>query len=59
MRKKDKLVKRRRKVKKNYITVKVEIIKFIDEEITTASVVVGGQPQPGEEIIDGSEIFDF
>ena len=44
---------------KNYITVKVEIIKFIDEEITTASVVVGGQPQPGEEIIDGSEIFDF
>ncbi len=46
-------------MKKNYVVVEVEIIKFTEEEITTASVVVGGEPQPGEEIVDGSEIFGF
>ncbi len=44
-------------MKTKYVNPEIEIIIFSDESILTASVIVGGDFQPGEERVDGSDIF--
>ena len=44
-------------MKQTYANPEMEIIVFNEETIFTASVVVGNTPQPGEERVDGSDIF--
>ncbi len=44
-------------MKQNYVNPEIEIVIFNDEPILTESVVVGNTPQPGEERVDGSDIF--
>lgn len=45
-------------MKKEYVNPIVEIIYFNEEEVITASVVVGGGFQPGEEKVDGPSLFE-
>ena len=40
-----------------YDSPEINIININSELILTASVVVGGDSQPGDEVIDGSDIF--
>ena len=42
---------------KKYINPEIEIIYFDENSIVTASIAVGDTTLPGEEIIDGSDIF--
>lgn len=44
-------------MKQTYVNPEMDIIIFNDETILTASDVVGNTPQPGEERVDGSDIF--
>ena len=44
-------------MKNEYVIPKIEIVSFDEETILTASSVVGGTTLPGEERVDGSEIF--
>lgn len=44
-------------MKNKYISPEIDIIIFNDDSILTASVVVGNTPQPGDQEIDGSDIF--
>ena len=53
------LIKKRRilKMKKEYVNPEIFINNFDEDPIFTASVVVGVTPQPGDEEVDGSDIF--
>lgn len=42
---------------KNYVDPEINIIYFDEESILSASVTVGNNYQPGEERVDGSDIF--
>lgn len=44
-------------MKKNYVSLEMEFVIFENEEIVTASV--GTDYLPGEENVDGSDIFGF
>ena len=44
-------------MKKIYEHPEIDIINFSEEPILTASIIVGGDYQPGEERVDGSDIF--
>jgi len=42
---------------KEYVNPEIEIINFDECNILTDSIVVGNTTLPGEEIIDGSDLF--
>ena len=42
---------------KEYVNPEIEIINFDEESILTSSAVVGNTTIPGEERVDGSDLF--
>ena len=44
---------------KEYVNPEIEIINFDEESILTSSAVVGNTTMPGEERVDGSDLFGW